>query len=657
MDLRLIELQLKNWRGIKQLELKFRGKDNIIAGTNNVGKTSVFDAFRWLLFDKDSQGRSQFPIKTLDADNNVIHKLDHSVTGRFEKRTDNGIKEIKLQKVYREKWTKKKGTTEQEFQGHTTDYFLNETPVKKSEYEEFVDTLIKENLFKLITDPLHFSGLHWEDQREIIFQLVEQPTAEEITETAGINLELGDRNIEDYKKELKSKMNKVNGKLQEIPVRIDTHMDDLPGEIEEDRESLKSEKKSLQKSIETLQEQINEKQQANIKTEIKSNINKLQTKRDTIQQRLRNEINEDISETENEIRKRKNFASTLQDNIKQAERQLENMKAEKEELIEEYYEWQDKEFPKDQTTCPECGQELPEGQIDEHRTEFNKKKSDKLEAIKSTGKELTEDIEDKAEKIESMKDDLEKRQDNLPELEAELRKLEDYKQEIANHTLPEFDDIKEQLEEEQKKLKTMPDQPEGIGELEEEKAELQQELEPVIEKLSLIDYREKIQGKIEKLNEKEKTLTKKYEELERELYETEQFVETKVRLMEADINEKFAGEVKVKLFEKQVNGAIVPTCEATRGGVPYSGLNTGQQFQAGMEIIETLCRHYGIRAPVFIDNRERVAELPAIDSQTIHLVMSPSYKELELIPVENTGAADTFVEEEADTMQQEKLFS
>jgi len=117
--LKLLKLKLKNFKGIKNLDLKANGHDLNIYGDNATGKTTILDAFMWLLFDKDSQNRSDFAIKTLTKDGEPIHHLDHEVEGTFEIDGET----IEFKKVYREKWTKKRGSAVEEFSGHEVDHF------------------------------------------------------------------------------------------------------------------------------------------------------------------------------------------------------------------------------------------------------------------------------------------------------------------------------------------------------------------------------------------------------------------------------------------------------------------------------------------------------------------------------------------------------
>jgi len=101
---KLVSLKLENFKGIRSFELVANGNNVKVYGDNAAGKTSLFDAFLWVLFDKDSQNQKDFAIKTLDKDGKPIHNLDHIV----ELALDVNGQTIKLKKVFKEKWTKKR---------------------------------------------------------------------------------------------------------------------------------------------------------------------------------------------------------------------------------------------------------------------------------------------------------------------------------------------------------------------------------------------------------------------------------------------------------------------------------------------------------------------------------------------------------------------
>ncbi|MEG3071074.1 MAG: ATP-binding protein [Candidatus Syntrophopropionicum ammoniitolerans] len=105
--MKLLRLALRNFKGVKDFTLNAQGGDVTIYGDNATGKSTQSDAFHWLLFGKDSEGRADFEIKTLTPAGEAIHGLDHTVETEFTLLGES----VSLAKTYKEKWTKKRGYT------------------------------------------------------------------------------------------------------------------------------------------------------------------------------------------------------------------------------------------------------------------------------------------------------------------------------------------------------------------------------------------------------------------------------------------------------------------------------------------------------------------------------------------------------------------
>lgn len=80
--------------------------------------------------------------------------------------------------------------------------------------------------------------------------------------------------------------------------------------------------------------------------------------------------------------------------------------------------------------------------------------------------------------------------------------------------------------------------------------------------------------------------------------------------------------VSFRLFDFTIDNNPVETCIPLVNGVPYPSANTAGQMNAGLDIINTLCRFYGVCAPIFIDNRESVNDIIETESQIINLVVN-----------------------------------
>ncbi|OLA94190.1 MAG: hypothetical protein BHW64_04905 [Candidatus Melainabacteria bacterium LEY3_CP_29_8] len=107
MAIRLNKLELENFKGIRNLLIEF-GQETTIYGDNGVGKTTIVDAFTWLLWGKNSDGKTTFDLRPLDENNNPIHMVECSVTGELDK---NGVV-VKFKRISKEKWETKKGSPE-----------------------------------------------------------------------------------------------------------------------------------------------------------------------------------------------------------------------------------------------------------------------------------------------------------------------------------------------------------------------------------------------------------------------------------------------------------------------------------------------------------------------------------------------------------------
>ena len=145
--------------------------------------------------------------------------------------------------------------------------------------------------------------------------------------------------------------------------------------------------------------------------------------------------------------------------------------------------------------------------------------------------------------------------------------------------------------------------------------------------------------RIEQLSKEESELAQSIADMEREMFTIEAFEKEKSTRIEASVNDKFQ-MVNFKLFETQINGGEVPTCKALINGVPFSDANTASKINAGLDIINTLCEHYQVNAPIFIDNRESVIELLDTQSQVINLIVSEGDTKLRVVKMPEVVSTD-----------------
>lgn len=645
--IRLKSLILKNFKGIKEFKCEFGVESTTISGGNGTGKSTIFDGFAWLMFGKNSSDKKDFEIQTLDSHNNVIHHLEHEVVGILD---IDGTEKV-LKRTLKERWQKTRGAAEQELKGTTTSYEIDGIPVKLKEYQDVINNMIDENIFKMVTNPMYFSGLNWSKQREILLDIIGDISEENVInyneELKPLATLLTD-GIDNFNKRTKASIAKLKDQVKSIPYRIDECNNSI---VEVDFGELELKKAHIQSEINAIDEQIADASKVNDgKLKLQDELYKVKEEQSSkINEALRNsnkpldEVNEEIYKTKEKLQQIKYEISNLESKnkstlkeIAEAEESYNNNSNKRKELLSKYHEEDGKVFEFDTTlsVCPTCGREYEQDKIEEIKTKaeekFNNTKKTTLDDIVTVGKKYAADIQTAENRIKELKEQNKVIENSLVDKVNEKEAIENQlKALIANKS--ELDITKEihyEGEEELKaKIKELQKQIEEFqdvdnSQLKAKKRTLQSELEDVTKLLGKKDTNAELKKRMDELNQEEKDLQIKIADLEGKQYLGEQFIRTKVELLEDSINKKFKGAVTFKLFNQQVNGGLNETCEALINGVPFSDANTASKINAGLSIINTLCEHYNISAPVFIDNAEAVNELQHTNSQLIKLVVS-----------------------------------
>ncbi len=634
-EIKILELTLRNFKGIKDFILSPEGKNINVYGDNATGKTTIMDSFIWLLFDKDSQNSSNFNIKTLDENGNVIHGLEHEVKAKLE--IDG--KAIVLQKIYKEKWTKKRGEAKRTLTGHTTDYFINDVPKKKSEYENYLSQIIEEDTFKILTNPLYFNtNLHWKDRRNLALNICGEVDQEEVFKKDSSLKELKpllkDKSIDDLKAEMTSRRRKLNEELKSIPYRIDELS---RGDVEVDVDTLTKEKKELEVKLGEVKNAKGMDYDFRL-TGIKGSIELLKNKFKKLGQDLTKDLREQLAnslEQKSKVSKDYYQAKTeLEENtlkIGKLEKSIPSIKKEMEELRVRFKEIAAKEFDQNSTICPTCKQELPNEDIQKLINGFEYDKQNQLNSINLSGKLLKEQLESVEEELEGLQTIQEPKFEvvnnlglELATIEVDIQNLEERIAKADATELEEYKDIQAKLsklnleKEEVEKLLEVQDNSEQILDLESKITEINKEL-------ARLDLAKENKKRIQGLKDRERELANMVAETEKIEFLCDQYIITKAELLEDKLNSKFKA-VKFKLFDIQVNGGINETFVTTVNGVPFEDLNNAMKINAGLDIINTLTDYYNFKAPIFIDNRESVNEIIDVKSQVINLIVNSSKK-------------------------------
>lgn len=629
--MKLTQLNLQNFKGIEFGDFRFTN-NTIIRGDNATGKTTVFDALCWLLFGKDSLDRADFQIKTL-KNGEPVHNVNYMVQAAFDNEDGTGFT---LKRIYREKYSNPRGG-EVKLTGHTTDYFINDVPSKEKEYKAFINNMINEDVFKLITNPLFFNEQYtWQNRRKLLLEM-----CGDVDDASVINSKdelkrltelLNGRSVDEQRKIIASKKTAINKELDMIPVRIDEAVKCKPTPLEAEQK-LKDDIATIETAIKQLDEDksviVNGLDGAERTAKIREVKRKLADRKSQLmnehtdnERRLEHEYKLSLVQlqmAESERDRYKDREYELDSQIKQEEARIEKLQAEFDTFNKQQF---------DDENCPTCGQPYPAEKRAELEAMFNIQKATNLEewqklidsakALKQNYIEQKKIMQVKADGISSQIEELSNNKDTKQKAMNEVGEVDldndvqvnDLKAELFMLELDEDNTSDDQL----KRIDS------ELSELADKRSTLQTEL-------TKYDVIRDITKRINELEQEQQRLINEKNVVDETAFLLDEFVKAKVEMLEDTINKHFT-ITTFKMANVLVNGSVEDCCETMVDGVPYRSLNNAARINAGIDIINALTKFYNVTAPVFIDNAEAVTKFVNCNSQTVKLIVDETCNEL-----------------------------
>ncbi len=632
-------MKLQNFKKIKELVIDFSDKTEIL-GQNAAGKSTIVDAYNWLLYGKNQFDQSDFSIKTLNANNEVIHKLSHEVEGTFSI----DAQKVTFKRVYCEKWVTKRGNDFEELTGHETTYFINDVPKSQSEYKTKVSEMIPETISKLISNPLYFNqSLKWNERREILSSMAGEIANNEVTNGLDVAevvemLSQG-KDLAEQKKVIAAQRKRLKDEIEVIPTRIDELIRMKPEA--EDFEALEIEIGNNNDKISEIEAQILDaskgieaKQKEAEKTisehyAKKHKLNALSQEQTTKVNQEVQEANAKISELKGQILSIGGEIRNLNLTKKSNEETIARYRAENITLKSQYDEWNAKQFVFDasQSCCPTCKQSIPDAaqKETELREAFNTEKLANINRIKAQATERNVAIQTLTEANEKIVFDVLTLEGKVKAIEDEIAKTPVVAP-ITNAPTQEMIELQKEIDSFVAPIVTIPNVQTQNGQIQ----EIRDYNGTLIKRLNSREQAQSIETRIEELQKQQRILSQELATADKLDFQIDKFNKKKMELVEQKVNSKFT-LVKFKMFETQLNGGETPTCICTQNGVPFNDLNTAMKINASLDIINALQYYFEIFAPVFIDCKESVSELQRTDCQTIALTVDKSAKQLEVI--------------------------
>lgn len=635
-------MRLRNFKGVQDRTFKFT-HDTVVKGTNGTGKSTLFDAFSFCLFGKDSSGRADLECcKRRDSSGRIIHELEYGV----ELVLDIDGVEKRFERVVTEKWTKPRGASSKALSGNECAYYLDRVRCStKKEYDTAVSQITSEEVLRMMTDVYYFIHQKDDAKKAILLKLAygtqDESKADELA-TNEVLLEhrefndfvdfLNGEKLKDFNTKIGQKIRAVKAEIDEIPAKISAKKETMPPE--EDWDGINSLIEANREELENVNRQIANENDRNVAANEKANSirtlisdleyrltkrsNEIKTEianKKAVAQNKLSVINSEISQINNGIVKNREKIAEDRTMVEKLECQLQDMRAKYRDIIEGTYQYTDEEL-----RCPTCGRLY----------DLDNLKEQKVAENKAQGKSIRSDYDRYNQEICL----LERRTSDLAD---EIAKLNEQKQSIDPVQANPDDAIKSdtvcnQLEQQISSLREQLANSAWHNAIANAtligtKKEIEAKVQNLQCKLGVREVISRTEAQIKALEDKLAALNNELGSLERRQDEAKAFQMEKDRQLINKVNSKFT-IVTWDFVTEQYNGNDKIACNCYIDGMPYFEKNRAGQVNAGLDIINAIAKEENLRLPIFIDNAESVVEYIGTESQKILLKVDASCKEL-----------------------------
>lgn len=670
MNVELKEIHPRNFRCFDDRTFSF-GHNTVIRGTNGTGKSTLFDAFTFTLFGKNSSGRSDFGYKRRDASGAVIHELEYGCEVVFDV---DGV-ERRFERVVVEKYNK------QVLTGNECVYYVDRVRcATKKEYDAAVADIVSEDVFRIMTDVYYFMSQKDDYKKSLLTRIaygssdikevegwIVSDVLENRQDLRQFYAELNGTSVKDYNRIIAGQISAIKDELAVIPTKIAAKKEAMPPAEDWDalQDLIDANKAQLDDVVKQMEDESAQKTAA---TEKRNSLRaELSNKQVALLQR-ENEIRAEVTNAEsgkrkalsdadfeytaklNEYNLKSDTVNAKKKSVAEIATRYDNQIAADSKKIAELNERAARlretyksikndtyQYTDDELECPTC-----------HRPyDREKLKEQKLAENVSTGKHIMNvEVAQLREEVDLLE---QKKQSELAPLNKEIAELEEDMRQCRTNIdalyqrkeslvynaadvekLLQSDDkcqtIRKEMESLRSQIDTYRDQQQPSTLLA-TKQEIEGKIQSLQAKLGVRDTIARIEGQIAELEEKKTALNNELGKLETNQSTAKEFQKAKDAQLLTRINQKFK-IVSWDFVSEQYNGNDKIACNCYVEGMPYAERNHAGQVNAGLDIINALAHCEGVHLPIFIDNAESVVEYIPTESQKILLTVDPSCSEL-----------------------------
>lgn len=640
MDISIRSMSIRNFKGIKELNIDF-SEDMRIKGANATGKTTIVDAFMWLLFGKDGAGDKDFPIKPKDSLGEEMHHLTTEVEGAFSV----SGRPMTLKRRMEEKWVKPRGQAQAVYGGNTETLWVNEVETKLSEYKRYVGSLVgAEEIFTLVTNPMAFNAMEWKKRRDVLLKICGVDVDGELRKEGEFDEiiremdEMGigpDRLLKVYK----DRRLAANRELEGIPIRIDELNRSMADLSDAALHAAEYGVKDCQETLAHIDAAMAECRIQSAQSDVALRIRAAQAELSAYERRRtaereaeRRDYMERRGALERQMRSSQIAMEDLEERIQGRTRAAEQNERQRAQLRLAYTQMYEQAFDASAVTdhCPTCGQALPEemkaAALEKAKMDFEQSRKARLAEIRQQGVALKAQAQQDEDFIHRLKEEMALCEKRLEETREQLAALGELKSEPPIEQEAEYQRLKAALS----GLDVQKAEDEAsskIEELRERRQAVCTRLEAHQRTLAQGSASQAAKIRAGELLDEQKTLGIKAAGYEKAMMNIEAYILRRAELLEDSVNSRFP-TVRWQLQKLNINGGVEDVCIClvrnpdTGALVPWHKANGAGKINAGLEIINVLSEYYDVSAPVFIDNAESVNHVISTRGQRICLVVT-----------------------------------
>ena len=659
----------KSLPGRKNFSCQF-GHRTKISGRNREGKSTILDAYFDLLTGKLADGSQPDKIRPHDESGvdidriDIIRGLDLEIDG----------KNVNVVKKTAQKWRKPRGQSEEVFDGNVTTYAIDGFDIKQKQFTEWQESIADPDVLLMCSNSRPFlntvqkstsearkilermSGFKIED---FIAQNPEYEKIEEITKGHSVEDALKQlrKNLNAQKKSADKARTELSYEKSREPEKGETEIAELQKSVDEYNEQI-AELDEREKALNNVSSAYDEKSREIV--ELRNKQIQIRMERNSVLSGSRRSIQGEIAELQSQKKEKSNELSLAEMDLKHANMGIDRHTAEVKKAQEDWKKCSEKEFEdsqlkaiqneefdKDSLICPTCGQHFPPEREIQIRTDFEKRKAEKIR-IAEAEKVAFEDYKDKEltrisesgnkaaadlKEAKKAKGEAEKKISEIKKSISDLAlKIAEKEKELS--ALPtdvdlsgnaEYRAISAQIEVAQKSLETMDNGSSARAEITEQRNAY------ICESAKLAAEINKIQSdkadherRVEELEEKLKEEGQRCADIEKNIDTLLNFSIEKNKAL-ADMVNPYFKHFQFVFYDFTQEGGIYETLKIMCDGTDFfSGLNRSDQILCEIDLVCGLQKLNNLNLPVWVDNSEAVnaERLPEIEQQMIVLEVS-----------------------------------